>query len=394
MPKVLTVDDSRAIRTMVIKQLTELGCDVDEAEDGEQGLARLEECAYDLIVLDVTMPVLDGPGMLERMRAAGNRTPVLMLTSESKRQVVGTLIKLGIEEYILKPFRPEELRAKVAKVLGADRLAPAGATQGASGHGSDALGMTGPPTAPAMAGGGGAVPRDNAKPFVDVLIVDDMENVHKRLRAILPAHVSLHSCVSAQSALSAAREKIFRVILLDTDIPDVNSTALMNQLRALQSHVSVVALRLRSQDEKALRAEGYDDVLAKPFDAVEIDDLLGRYFDNQDLVTTTDNVVRAAAFTGRADRLEKYFQRIVERGRVEIEKVAAACFDEVIVDLSVAEVRPDQSPRLVLELEKTARKFGVSLRLVGTPELQRVLSGIVDTATIPFYPSLGEAKAA
>jgi DNA-binding response OmpR family regulator len=391
MPKVLTVDDSRAIRTMVVKQLTELGCDVDEAEDGEQGLARLEECEYELVVLDVTMPVLDGPGMLERMRTSGNRTPVLMLTSESKRQVVATLMKLGIEDYILKPFKPEELRAKVAKVLGADRLAAAQAAQAASGHASDAVVMAAP-AAPAASGAGFL--RDGAKPFVDVLIVDDMENVHKRLRTMLPQHVSMQGCVSAQSALSAAREKIFRVILIDTEIPDVNSAALMNQLRALQSHVSVVALRLRSQDEKALRAEGYDDVLTKPFDAGELDDFLGRYFDNQDLVSTMDNVIRAAGFTGKADRLEKYFQRIAELARAEIEKVASACFDEVIVDLSATEVRPDQSPKLALDLDKTARRLGVSLRLVGTPELQRVLGGLVDTAAIPFYPSLGEAKAA
>ena len=51
------------------------------------------------------------------VRERGDKTPVLMLTSESKRSVVSTVMKLGIEDYILKPFKPEELKAKVSKVL-------------------------------------------------------------------------------------------------------------------------------------------------------------------------------------------------------------------------------------------------------------------------------------
>ena len=64
--------------------------------------------------------------MLAKMREAGNKTPVLMLTSEAKRSIVGEVMKLGIEDYILKPFKPEELKAKVSKVL--KDLGGAGAT--------------------------------------------------------------------------------------------------------------------------------------------------------------------------------------------------------------------------------------------------------------------------
>jgi DNA-binding response OmpR family regulator len=63
------------------------------------------------------MPVLDGPGMLARMREAGNKTPVLMLTSESKRSIVAQLMKLGIDDYILKPFKNDELKRKILKSL-------------------------------------------------------------------------------------------------------------------------------------------------------------------------------------------------------------------------------------------------------------------------------------
>src|SRR6266545_1247652 len=122
MPRVLAVDDSRAVRSIVSKQLTEWNIEVDEAEDGEKGLEKLEECEYDLVLLDVTMPVMDGPTMLAKLRERGNKTPVLMLTSESKRSVVSTALKLGIEDYILKPFKADELKLKIGKVL---KLGPA-----------------------------------------------------------------------------------------------------------------------------------------------------------------------------------------------------------------------------------------------------------------------------
>jgi CheY-like chemotaxis protein len=61
MTRILTVDDSRAIRAIVVKQVKELGFEADEAEHGQEGLQKLEACVYDLVVLDVTMPIMDGP---------------------------------------------------------------------------------------------------------------------------------------------------------------------------------------------------------------------------------------------------------------------------------------------------------------------------------------------
>jgi DNA-binding response OmpR family regulator len=117
MPAILTVDDSRAVRTIVGKQVKALGFEVLEAEDGIQGLAQLAQAQVDLVLLDVTMPNMDGPTMLRKMRESGDQTPVIMLTSESHRTVVAGAMQAGISDYILKPFKPEELRTKVLSVL-------------------------------------------------------------------------------------------------------------------------------------------------------------------------------------------------------------------------------------------------------------------------------------
>src|SRR5215470_9051230 len=160
MPRILTIDDSSTIRSIITKQMSDLGFEVDQAEDGKQGLAKLEEIEVDLILLDVTMPVMDGPAMLSALRERGDRTPVIMLTSESKRSIVAGAVKLGIEDYILKPFKPDELRGKVMKAL---RLDGSGATPAAVAA-NPSLAAAAPAAAPA-----GAASRQ----FTDILVVDD-----------------------------------------------------------------------------------------------------------------------------------------------------------------------------------------------------------------------------
>jgi DNA-binding response OmpR family regulator len=385
-PRVLTVDDSRAIRQIVTKQLVELGCETDEAEDGEKGLQRIEEIQFDLILLDVTMPVMDGPEMLKRLRESGNKTPVIMLTSESKRSVVAGAMKLGIEDYILKPFKPEELRAKVQKVV---RLGTPGEVAPA------APGLTAASAAPASATAAHD-PASGGKQFVDVLVIDDMDNVQKKLRTLLPAQLSLNGCVSAQAALGLCRERVYRVILLDTVIPDVNSVALMNQLRALQQHSTFLALRLRTtcDAEEEARSQGYDGFVFKPFDAASIEDLLVRYFDNAELVTVDGNLMKICGFSGREERLYRYFSRLGELIKAEMEKIAAACHDEVIVDLSELPMRSDKTPRFVVDIAKQTALMGLTLSIVGPAELRKMLTDFTDTAAIPFFASVADAQTA
>lgn len=383
MARILTVDDSKAIRSIVGKQVTELGFEVDEAEDGLLGLGKLEEVSYDLVILDVTMPNLDGPGMLAKMREAGNKTPVLMLTSESKRSIMVDVMKSGIEDYILKPFKPEELKAKVLKVL--KLTGPVGPP--ISGAASEA------PTA-TMTSSGRMDP--TGKQFIDILVIDDMENVHKKLKTLVPPHVTIGTALSAAAALQLCREKVFRVVFVDSDIPDVNSAALMNQLRTLQQHAAFLALALRSANDlqKEMQALGFDDVIFKPFDKDSIDDFMIRYFNDQELVVAEDNVVKVGGFYGKEDRLEKYFTRVTKLLEETIEKLAAACFDEAIIDLSQAPLKSDRTPRLILDLKKEAAKRGIEIKLVAGAEVQALLKKFDETANMSVAHSVSEAKAA
>ena len=385
MPKVLTVDDSRAVRMLVSKNAREMGLEVDEAEDGQLGLAKAAEQQYDLIILDVTMPVLDGPGMLTELRNRGDKTPVLMLTSESKRSIVAQLMKMGIEDYILKPFKPDELKAKIAKALKMAGPAP----------GDDALVkemasiIQAPSASDSKSPAGG-------KQFVDILCIDDMENVPKRLRTMIPEHVTLSTATSASAALAICRERVFRIIMVDNDIPDVDSSSLMRQLRVMQPQAAFVALSLRSvakaQDEA--REAGFVKVIYKPFDQAALEEFLLSYFDNQELISTTDNVISITAFKGRENRLPGYFVQITTLVSKAVEEIAAACFGEVIVDISQVPLLPEKTARMVMQLNERIRKVGLEFRLVGSSEVSVNLKQVVETAELPVYASVDAAKAA
>jgi DNA-binding NtrC family response regulator len=388
MPFVLTVDDSRAVRTIVSKQVRDLGFEVAEAEDGVQGLAKLGEGQFDLVILDVTMPNMDGPTMLGKMREAGDKTPVIMLTSESKRSVVAGAMRSGITDYILKPFKPEELRTKILTVL-----------QGGASE-EDVVVASNPGGAPAagvpLAAAAPAPREGGAKQFIDVFLVDDMENVHKRLRSMLPQHLSMNAFASAQSALSAARDRVYRVVIIDTDIPDVSSAVLAQQIKVLQPHAAFVALALRTTADQAkeLKDQGFADVLYKPFSQDHVDDFLVQYFDNQESLTNEDNLLRIAPFVGKPERLERYFGRLAQLFPNVLNKVASACYDTVVVDVGAAPPQGERLAKLMITVAGQARDMGMELSVIGTADTQKLLAGFEETKAIRFFSSAQEARAA
>jgi two-component system cell cycle response regulator len=192
------------------------------------------------------------------------------------------------------------------------------------------------------------------------------------------------------------RERLCRVILVDTDIPDTNSVALTTQMRALQGQSIILAMPLRGagDPEKDAREKGYDGCLQKPFSPDSVQDFLLKFFANQDLVTVEENVLKVGSFAGKDDRLEKFYGRVLELSRPALEKVAAACFDEAILDLSQLPLSPERTARALLEVDRHAKKLGLALRLAGTPELAKLLTGFHETASLPFYPNVDAARSA
>jgi two-component system response regulator MprA len=117
MAQVLVVDDEPAVRRALERALRLDKYDVDLAINGEEALDRLAERPVDAVILDVMMPGVDGLEVCRRMRAAGDRTPVLMLTARDAidDRVLG--LDVGADDYLVKPFALRELQARLRALL-------------------------------------------------------------------------------------------------------------------------------------------------------------------------------------------------------------------------------------------------------------------------------------
>jgi DNA-binding response OmpR family regulator len=117
MRRILVIDDDPAITSLLKRGLSYEGYTVDIASTGEAGLARARERPPDLVVLDIMMPGISGLEVLRRLRAAGDRLPVLMLTAKDAPadQVLG--LEAGADDYVVKPFTFEVLLARVRALL-------------------------------------------------------------------------------------------------------------------------------------------------------------------------------------------------------------------------------------------------------------------------------------
>ncbi len=115
--RILIVDDDPGIRTSLASFLSRSGFEVLIAQDGEQGLDVLGKDHPDLIILDVLMPHLDGRETLRRLRQVGNWTPVILLTQVGEAVERAMALEEGADDYLNKPFEPDELIARLKAVL-------------------------------------------------------------------------------------------------------------------------------------------------------------------------------------------------------------------------------------------------------------------------------------
>jgi DNA-binding response OmpR family regulator len=119
-PVVLAADDDEDILALVKFRLERSGYTVLQARDGQEALALARERRPDLAVLDIMMPKLDGLELTRRLRAeeATSRMPIILLTARAQDTDVQQGFDAGADDYIRKPFSPQELRARVQAMLG------------------------------------------------------------------------------------------------------------------------------------------------------------------------------------------------------------------------------------------------------------------------------------
>ena len=116
--KALVVDDSAVMRKVQIGALSRANIeDVDQAADGQEAVDLCNQNKYDLILMDWNMPNKNGLEAVKEIRGSGNKTPIVMVTTEAEKARIVEAIQAGASNYIVKPFEPASLREVVLDLL-------------------------------------------------------------------------------------------------------------------------------------------------------------------------------------------------------------------------------------------------------------------------------------
>ncbi len=116
-PRILCVDDDRNLRQSLEEQFTYEDFAVDTAENGVAALEKIRSNQYDIVLLDIKLPKMDGITVLREMKKMGRLTNVIMLTASDDVATANECVKIGAKDYISKPYDPEELLHIVNRVL-------------------------------------------------------------------------------------------------------------------------------------------------------------------------------------------------------------------------------------------------------------------------------------
>ena len=267
-PKILSVDDSKAVRTLLSKVLSPFACELCEATNGKEGLAMAARERPDLIILDYNMPVMDGVSMLQRLREheAIRHIPVIMLTTESSAEMIATIARLGVHDYLTKPFNEKLLLTKVSRVVSLVERAQLEK----NGQARSPVKMERPKTATKFAEGDfnqSAVSLQRAS----VLVVDDSRTMRLSLIRELNdlGFNNIKEATNGRQALELILKEPFDLMLLDMEMPEMNGLELLVALKknAELDRPPVIVISAADQIENAVKCieAGAEDYLPKPF---------------------------------------------------------------------------------------------------------------------------------
>ena len=118
MPKILLVDDAAFMRMRCSKLLVENGFEVAEAENGQEAVAKYESYRPDLVLMDITMPIMDGISATREIKNLDPNAKVVMVSALGQQTMVIEAIKAGAKDFVVKPFEPDKILATVRKFIG------------------------------------------------------------------------------------------------------------------------------------------------------------------------------------------------------------------------------------------------------------------------------------
>jgi len=368
--KILTVDDSKTIRMIVTKAFRPYDVEVVEASNGVEGLAAASRVRPNLIILDLTMPVMDGVEMLSKLKTdpALKATPVIMLTAEAGKDNVLKIAKLGIRDYLIKPFKEEQLIEKAARVIPLQFRAA----------GKNAI-----------------------KTLADAAVILVLEDKPAIIQLITDAVASTPWKVIGKSSVVEAIDE------LSLGIPDVMFVSLTLadeggfnffqevRMRPATRGIPIFGMCIKTDTDRSARAEqiGFTGIITKPIDievltaklvkAMNVD-ISSKYYSNEDDIQYL--IVPAKVITQTITEIEHYLKpKIDDMVNSGMTKFIMDMTEVTKVDISVV--------KMILNILRKCSDLGISFRLAGNPTVSSEIKAFAEAAELVIDPSIDESKA-
>ncbi len=368
--KILTVDSSKTVRIIVRKAFKSYDCEILEAANGVEGLALASKENPDLILLDVTMPVMDGVEMLTKLKSdpALKGIPVMMLTAEGGRDNVLKIAKIGVRDYLVKPFKEDVLLEKAGRVID---LKPLSETP------TKAKSIFDP---------------------ADILIVEDKPAIIQQIQEGLK-HTpwKIHGVAAQGEAIDFCSRTPPDIMLVSLSLPEESAFTLFRLIRTniKTKYTPVFALVVKTETSQQQQAQtvGFSAIITKPIDLAELEtkmakamnlDTSQRYYsiEGDCMVMRLPENCSPAAIAEAAAYLKPKFAEAVDAGH-----------NKVVIDTHQVRTLHMGVIKLLFQAMQTCRELAMQFALVANTQIVAECKGFEDTRNWTFYDSLDEAKA-
>ncbi len=370
-PKILTVDDSKTIRLIVTKAFKTFDCDVFEASNGVEGLAVAAREQPDVIILDLTMPIMDGAEMLSKLKTHPDlrNIPVIMLTAEAGRENVLKIAKLGVRDYLIKPFKEELIVERVGRVID---LKPKGET---------------------------AVRNRRFDDPLNLLIVDDKPAIIDQIKAgFADTTWTTHGRSQTGEAVDYCSQQLPDLILVSLSLPDSGGFTLFQMLKASSKtkNVPVFGLSVKTAAEEQTRAQqaGFQGVITKPIDFEELKSKIARalhldtsykFFEQRDGVLV---LKLPANFTTNVAN------EVTHHLRNKVAEAVDAGLDRMVLDLSQLKAADVSVIKLGLSAMQLCQDLSLKHRVIGSEAVSKECRNYEESKDWHFVGSFEEAVTA
>jgi two-component system cell cycle response regulator len=373
-PKILSVDDSRMIHTLINKGFAPYDVQMLFASNGAEGLEAAAREMPDVILLDVTMPVMDGIECLSKLKADPSLKdiPVIMLTAEAGKENVLKIAKMGVRDYIVKPFTESAVLDRVSRIV--DLKPKPGA----------------PAAAPAPAATPTAAVSKKKRTVVDpikILVVDEhpaiIESIQKSVAKRGWNVVGCASPEAAQSHIAAtvAAEETPDVILVSLAFPNKAAHKFLVSARShpAMKEIPVIGLAVKTATFEQAEAKdaGFEGTITKPLDLAEIPDRLARAMELDITPVFYSAEGDAQVVTIPQDLSESGSIDLSRQSRDKIAGFVNAGYTKLLIDLSGVSKVEIPVIRAVASIVHECNKLDIHWRFVGE-----------DVDNLPNFPTI------